>query len=227
MNFLQDLSRLEKELSFESVSCNIYEESIDYNPQLQSRSKVSSCLRQTNEDTDKALGRHQYDDYYGPLIIDFSKPSHRIQPSVSQSRSQNLSNALCSSRSINRSSNSKKPHFYRPIREKVSSKQKNTLARPSKSKSHHKYELSSTRSQKNIHMAPQESLSSKVFTEYYGTDINPSTSRKSRKHHPEPHFQTMNLKSVRSPDKVTSRSKKKTSFLSPKTKVGKKHGVKK
>ena len=108
MNFLQDLSKLEKDLSFESVFCNIYEESIDCHPHLQSRSKVSSCLRQTYEDTNKVLGRHQYDEYYGPLILDFSRPSLKIDPSMSHSRSQNFSSALISSRSAISSSNIKK-----------------------------------------------------------------------------------------------------------------------
>ena len=129
---------------------------------LPSKSKVSSCLRTTNENTVKG-SNERFNEYYGPLIIDFTR-KHRPKASP------NLSRALSTSRSQNSIpglSSLKEPILFHRPKDKSKSKQKivHVLGARGKSKSQ-KHELSSTRSQRclRVPVTEAESFPSNVFT---------------------------------------------------------------
>lgn len=244
-NFLRDLSRMEKELSFESEAYNIYEEGPSVSEILQNnKSKTQSALKVTkqftNKSTNKSTSKEEcfyLSEYFGPLIIDFKKDHKTDHHPVAKhqylkchrqhtKRSKNDSNNSQLSSDYSSGYNQKKVGNKSRSKQGLSSllgprgkskSSRNLLEvadfKKSKSKSHNSKLRGVSKSQSNLKVSSEtENYSSKVFTQYYGTDIHVTQKK------PDVKMKKETLSKIRSSEK-TSRSKHKLGLLSPRAKV--------
>lgn len=101
-DFLRDLSKAEKQLSFETELYNIYEDYQNNSTEIvhNNKSKTLSYLKVTKEFTNKSISKesHQdFNDYHGELIIDFQKKDQKNkEKAISKNDSKSITNNLSS-----------------------------------------------------------------------------------------------------------------------------------
>lgn len=194
---------------------NIYEEQAGSSIEgiQANKSKTLSCLRATKEFTSKSIskdmGEMDYNHYYGPLVLDFhsaATPSHLAHSNIASSE-QSYTNK------------SKKPAqvktFFRADKAKSKTRPPGEEVRRSKSKSvTNRLAVSTSKSQSHLKTSAEtDAYASKVFTEYYGTDLNFHPRKPTQ---PDPK-KKKELLTLRSRDK-SSKSRSKLALLSPREK---------
>ena len=224
---------MEKELSFQAESYNIYEDPPNNSLEIiqNNKSKTLSYLKVTKEFTNKSISKQNlqdFNDYYGELIIDFHRKDGKHREKViSKNDSKHLSSEQ-SHKSISKhlkgNSKSRKElnSFYRLKELKSPSKEKLPLCfRRSKSKGlTQKVGLANSKSQSHLKTSISgEAFDEKVSTQYYGTQVNFYPQKKVLKKKKEAVLVI--------PTSKEKSSKSKLSILSPRTKQPQKVNTKK
>ena len=162
---------MEKELSFESESYNVYEDnpsiSVDNIPT--NKSKTLSNLKITN-DTNKSISKdhfHNFNEYYGQLIIDFRVKNKTKTSSRAECKSPvNSLFAAVKDRKKSKCDNEIKPLCRQPTKVNLTSKAaKEKLMKSSSKGLSQRKERGNSKSQSHFKTSPHvETMEEKVFS---------------------------------------------------------------